>query len=130
MLRYTIRNSYDFSTNSSGSESTKNLSSFGECVTFHRIFRLVDPFVKVHILIIKLDRFSLAPFSPFVASVVVSPPHVFIQAKIWQYFALLAVRQNKSGFRLILTQFISARRVKTSKLTLKKEFSANVTILF
>lgn len=39
-------------------------------VTFHRIFRLVDPFVKVHILIIKLDRFTPlpAPFFPFQSS--------------------------------------------------------------
>lgn len=33
---------------------------FFDGVTFHRISRLVDPFVKVHILIIKLDRFLLA----------------------------------------------------------------------
>lgn len=48
-------------------------------VTFHRIFRLVDPFVKVHILIIKLDRFFMCsvyisrPFFPLAHS---SPPHV------------------------------------------------------
>jgi hypothetical protein len=33
------------------------LGKFFDGVTFHRISRLVDPFVKVHILIIKLDRF-------------------------------------------------------------------------
>lgn len=52
-------------------------------VTFHRIFRLVDPFVKVHILIIKLDRFFIyrdvlfVHFSPlFFFSLSLSPPHV------------------------------------------------------
>lgn len=80
MLRYTIKNSHPFplfllhSFASKGSELAQNsLFLTRQCavngVTFHRIFRLVDPFVKVHILIIKLDRFnSLSlhrPFFPF-----------------------------------------------------------------
>lgn len=63
MLRYTIGTPFQSAFPQPGSESAhKNPLLSRLCavngVTFHRIFRLVDPFVKVHILIIKLDRFS------------------------------------------------------------------------
>lgn len=63
-------------------------------VTFHRIFRLVDPFVKVHILIIKLDRFFIyrdvlfVHFSPlFFFSLSFTSTCVHKNKfKVWQYF--------------------------------------------
>lgn len=97
MLRYTIGTPFQPAFPQPRSESAhKNPLLSRQCavngVTFHRIFRLVDPFVKVHILIIKLDRFS-RPFSSPLASVVVSPPHVQ-RRKYDNIFVELAVKRK------------------------------------
>lgn len=102
MLRYTIKNSFCWQERRVSRQ--KNLVPSRQCavngVTFHRIFRLVDPFVKVHILIIKLDRFSLAPFLRSL-SVVVSPPHgsmtTFSVGLLWG-------EKKKSGFPFLLVR--------------------------
>ena len=121
MLRYTIKKFYPFFF-AVKVEPREWVGTKIQCavngVTFHRIFRLVDPFVKVHILIIKLDRFSLAPFSlPVLTSVVVSPPHVLVE--VWQYFCCAAVRRKKKILfyfspSVLQLQCIRARRVNFS----------------
>ena len=81
-------------------------------VTFHRIFRLVDPFVKVHILIIKLDRFFIyrdvlfVHFSPLFFSF--SPPHVCtkIKFKVWQYFHSCSPAHYEVNENQVFVQYI------------------------
>lgn len=101
MLRYTIGTPFQSAFPQPGSESAhKNPLLSRQCavngVTFHRIFRLVDPFVKVHILIIKLDRFS----RPFFLSLgfCCCFTSTCAKAKVWQYFRWACCEARKIWF--------------------------------